>query len=47
MTTTDNHTGTGTTAAGIWQSHHLFLHSTTEDTDRFLTRDAAPSSTGS
>ncbi|WP_371638838.1 thiopeptide-type bacteriocin biosynthesis protein [Streptomyces virginiae] len=43
MTTTDNHTGTGTTAAaGIWQSHHLFLHSTTEDTDRFLTRDAAP-----
>ncbi|MGY4394655.1 thiopeptide-type bacteriocin biosynthesis protein [Streptomyces sp. TE12347] len=43
MTTTDNHTGTGTAAAaGIWQSHHLFLHSTTEDTDRFLTRDAAP-----
>ncbi|PWK63662.1 thiopeptide-type bacteriocin biosynthesis protein [Streptomyces sp. CG 926] len=42
MTTTDNHTAAGTTAAGIWQSHHLFLHSTTEDTDRFLTRDAAP-----
>ncbi|MFF4444522.1 thiopeptide-type bacteriocin biosynthesis protein [Streptomyces sp. NPDC001502] len=43
MTSTDNHTGTGTgAAAGTWQSHHLFLHSTTEDTDRFLTRDAAP-----
>ncbi|MER6251807.1 thiopeptide-type bacteriocin biosynthesis protein [Streptomyces sp. NPDC001584] len=43
MTSTDNHTGTGTgAAAGTWQSHHLFLHSTTEDTDRFLIRDAAP-----
>ncbi|MFF4267501.1 thiopeptide-type bacteriocin biosynthesis protein [Streptomyces virginiae] len=45
MTTTDDHTGTGTgtnATAGSWQSHHLFLHSTTEDTDRFLTRDAAP-----
>ncbi|MFB7266443.1 thiopeptide-type bacteriocin biosynthesis protein [Streptomyces nojiriensis] len=41
MTTTDNDTGTGA-AAGTWQSHHLFLHSTTEDTDRFLLRDAAP-----
>ncbi|MFJ6052531.1 thiopeptide-type bacteriocin biosynthesis protein [Streptomyces sp. NPDC092307] len=42
MTTTETHTAAGTTAAGTWQSHHLFLHSTTEDTDRFLTRDAAP-----
>ncbi|WP_327418838.1 thiopeptide-type bacteriocin biosynthesis protein [Streptomyces sp. NBC_01233] len=41
MTTTDIDTGTGT-AAGTWQSHHLFLHSTTEDTDRFLVRDVAP-----
>ncbi|MFK0013120.1 thiopeptide-type bacteriocin biosynthesis protein [Streptomyces sp. NPDC091027] len=37
MTTTP----TGT-AAGTWQSHHLFLHAGTEDTDRFLTADAAP-----
>ncbi|MFF4433952.1 thiopeptide-type bacteriocin biosynthesis protein [Streptomyces sp. NPDC001513] len=43
MTTTDTDTGTTTaTDTGTWQSHHLFLHSTTEDTDRFLVRDAAP-----
>ncbi|MFJ6486407.1 MULTISPECIES: thiopeptide-type bacteriocin biosynthesis protein [unclassified Streptomyces] len=41
MTTTDNDTPAGT-AAGTWQSHHLFLHSTTEDTDRFLIHDTAP-----
>ncbi|MFG2991663.1 thiopeptide-type bacteriocin biosynthesis protein [Streptomyces sp. NPDC048257] len=39
MTTTDTDTDTDT---GTWQSHHLFLHSTTEETDRFLVRDAAP-----
>ncbi len=37
MTTTDTDTHMGT-----WQSHHLFLHATTEDTDHFLVRDAAP-----
>ncbi|WFB05871.1 thiopeptide-type bacteriocin biosynthesis protein [Streptomyces sp. LX-29] len=25
-----------------WHSYHLFLHSSTEDTDRFLTEDVAP-----
>ncbi|MFI1652340.1 thiopeptide-type bacteriocin biosynthesis protein [Streptomyces avidinii] len=42
-TATDTGTGTATgTGVGTWQSHHLFLHSTTEDTDRFLVDDAAP-----
>ncbi|MET9605004.1 thiopeptide-type bacteriocin biosynthesis protein [Streptomyces sp. NPDC006512] len=30
------------TTTGTWHGHHLFLHSTTEDTDAFLLRDAAP-----
>ncbi|WP_053703411.1 thiopeptide-type bacteriocin biosynthesis protein [Streptomyces sp. WM6368] len=49
MTTTDTDTDTDTdtstdtdTDTGAWQSHHLFLHATTEDTDHFLVRDAAP-----
>ncbi|MFE5563009.1 thiopeptide-type bacteriocin biosynthesis protein [Streptomyces sp. NPDC056544] len=47
MTTTDNDTSTDTSSrtgavAGTWRSHHLFLHSTTEATDRFLVRDVAP-----
>ncbi|MFD7458830.1 MULTISPECIES: thiopeptide-type bacteriocin biosynthesis protein [unclassified Streptomyces] len=29
------------TTTGTWHSYHLFLHSTTEDTDAFLTEEAA------
>ncbi|MFF5703276.1 thiopeptide-type bacteriocin biosynthesis protein [Streptomyces sp. NPDC012794] len=30
------------TTSDTWHSHHLFLHSATDDTDAFLLRDAAP-----
>ncbi|WP_330334216.1 thiopeptide-type bacteriocin biosynthesis protein [Streptomyces sp. NBC_00536] len=36
-------TGTDSDAhSGGWHGHHLFLHSTAEDTDAFLLREAAP-----